>query len=83
LNARGFEQVKGIHFDPKSVAVPFVSLITIRIVFVIMIMAGWTGHILDVRGAFLKGDDETLFMHVPQGMEAWTYTYNCERLCMD
>ena len=74
MKARGFEQVPGIHFDPKSVAAPVVSLMTIRIVFVLMIMAGWTGHVLDVRGAFLKGDfadDETLYIHVPQGMEAW------------
>jgi Reverse transcriptase (RNA-dependent DNA polymerase) len=72
LNAHGFEQVPGFHFDPKSVAAPVVSLITIRIVFVVMIMAGWTGLILDVRGAFQKGDfadDETLIMYVPQGME--------------
>jgi hypothetical protein len=56
LNCRGFEQVPGIHYDPKSIAAPVVTLMTIRIVFVIMIMPGWTGHVLDVRGAFLKGD---------------------------
>jgi hypothetical protein len=44
---------------------------TIRIVFVLMIMANWTAHVLDVRGAFLKGDfgdGEPLYLHVPQGM---------------
>jgi hypothetical protein len=74
LNGRGFEQVPGIHYDPKSIAAPVVSMMTIRIVFVLMIMAGWTGHVLDVRGAFLKGnfgDNETLYLHVPQGMEKW------------
>jgi Reverse transcriptase (RNA-dependent DNA polymerase) len=74
LNGRGFEQVPGIHFDPKSIAAPVVSMMTIRIVFIIMIMAGWTGHVLDVRGAFLKGDfgdGETLYLHVPQGMKKW------------
>jgi hypothetical protein len=74
LNGRGFEQVPGVHFDPKSIAAPVVSMMTIRIVFVIMLMAGWTGHVLDVRGAFLKGDfadGETLYMHVRQGMEQW------------
>jgi hypothetical protein len=39
LNDRGFEQVPGIHYDPKSLAAPVVSLMTIRIVFVLMIMA--------------------------------------------
>jgi Reverse transcriptase (RNA-dependent DNA polymerase) len=74
LNCRGFEQVPGLHYDPKSIAAPVVTMMTIRIVFVIMIMAGWTGHVLDVRGAFLKGnfgDGETLYVHVPQGMEKW------------
>jgi hypothetical protein len=72
LNCRGFEQVPGIHYDPKSIAAPVVTLMTIPIVFVIMIMAGWTGHVLDVRGAFLKGDfadGENLYLKVPQGME--------------
>ena len=89
LNARGFEQVPGIHFDPKSVAAPVVSLMTIRIVFVLMIMAGWTGHVLDVRGAFLKGDllmmkRCTCMFHREwrPGMEQ-RCTYNCKRLCMD
>jgi hypothetical protein len=54
LNCRGFEQVPGIHYDPKSIAASVVTLMTISIVFVIMVMAGWTGHVLDVRGAFLK-----------------------------
>jgi hypothetical protein len=72
LNGRGFEQVPGVHFDPQSIAAPVVSMMTIRIVFVLMIMAGWHGHVVDVRGAFLKGefgDGETLYLHVPQGME--------------
>jgi hypothetical protein len=73
LNGRGFEQVPGIHYDPKSLAAPVVSLMTIRIVFVLMIMANWTAHVLDVRGAFLKGDfgDGETYLHVPQGMTKW------------
>jgi hypothetical protein len=69
LNGRGFEQVPRIHYDPKSIAA-----LTIRIVFVSMVMAGWTGHVLNVRGAFLKGSfghKETLYLHVPQRMEKW------------
>jgi Reverse transcriptase (RNA-dependent DNA polymerase) len=74
LNARGFEQVPGIHYDPKTLAAPVVAMLTIRIVFIIMLVAGWSGHVIDVRGAFLKGDfgdGETLYMHLPQGMEKW------------
>jgi hypothetical protein len=53
---------------------PVICMMTIRIVFILMLMAGWKGHVLDVRGAFLKGgfgDGETLYLHVPQGMEKW------------
>jgi hypothetical protein len=74
LNGRGFEQVPGIHYDPKSISAPVVCMMTIRIVFILMLMAWWKGHVLDVRGAFLKGDfgdDETLYLHVPQGMKEW------------
>jgi hypothetical protein len=74
LNGRGFEQVPGIHYDPKSIAAPVVCMMTIRIVFILMLMAEWSGHVLDVRGAILKGnfaDDETMYIHVPQGMEQW------------
>ncbi len=56
LNARGFEQVPHEHYDPNTIASPVVSFITICIVFILMLLAMWPGHILDVRGAFLKGD---------------------------
>jgi hypothetical protein len=55
----------------------------IRIVFVLMIMASWIAHVLDVRGAFLKGDfgdGETLYLHVPQGM---TKCYSGNRLAAE
>jgi hypothetical protein len=74
LNCRGFEQVPGVHYKQNTIAAPVVALMTIRITLAIMIMAGWTGQILDVRGAFLKGnfsDGEELYLYVPQGMEKW------------
>jgi hypothetical protein len=39
-----------------------------------MLMAEWHGQVLDVRGAFLKGDfgnGELLYLQVPKGMERW------------
>jgi hypothetical protein len=30
-------------------------MMTIRIVLVLMTLAGWSGHVVDVREAFLKG----------------------------
>ena len=74
LNARGFEQIEGIHYDPTSIAAPVVAHMTIRIVLVLMTMAAWTGYLMDVREAFLKGtfdNDEKIYMTVPQGMEKW------------
>jgi hypothetical protein len=44
----------------------------IRIVLVLMIMAGWVGEILDIQGAFLHGEfdqGEEIHMEVPQGFE--------------
>eukprot|EP00980_Cylindrotheca_fusiformis_P016350 scaffold4869_cov71-Cylindrotheca_fusiformis.AAC.1 len=72
LNARGFEQQDGQHFDKYDIAAPVTSDITIRVVLVIMIIAGWTGELLDIRGAFLHGDfkpGEKLYMKVPKGFE--------------
>eukprot|EP00957_Ditylum_brightwellii_P056072 4249605-Ditylum_brightwellii.AAC.1 len=37
-------------------------------------MAGWCGHIVDVKGAFLHGDiedGEEIYMEVPQGFESY------------
>jgi hypothetical protein len=72
LTARGYEQIDGLHFDSTDTSAPVVNDTTIRIVFVLMIMAGWTAMLLDVRGAYMNGrfkDDEKLYMHVPEGFE--------------
>jgi Reverse transcriptase (RNA-dependent DNA polymerase) len=72
LNARGYEQIDGEHFDKDTKASPVVALMTIMIIFILMIMAGWYGSLTDVHGAFLKGHfgaGEQLYMHVPQGFE--------------
>ena len=52
--------------------------ITIRIVLVLMLMAGWVGQILDVKDAFLHGDfedEEQVYIEVPQGFDKY---YNPE-----
>ena len=72
LNARGFEQIAGKHFDPTSTAVPLTNNTTISIVLVLMLLEDWTARIYDVKGAFLKEkfeDGEEIFMEVPQDME--------------
>ena len=39
LNARGFEQIAGKHFDPTSTAAPMTNDTTKRIVFILMLLA--------------------------------------------
>ena len=72
LTARGYEQVDGIHYDENAKSAPVVNGATINIVFILMLMAGWVGELLDVRGAFLHGEFEKnrkVYMEVPQGFE--------------
>ena len=58
LNARGFMQVDGVHYDSANISAPVTNDVTIRIVLVIMLMASWVGELLDIKGAFLHGDFE-------------------------
>jgi Reverse transcriptase (RNA-dependent DNA polymerase) len=41
LAARGFQQQDGVHYDSSNTSSPVVNDITIRIFFVLAIMAGW------------------------------------------
>lgn len=58
LNARGFKQIDGEHYDKSEKSSPVVNFMTINIIFILMIMAGWIGHLIDVHGAFLLGHFE-------------------------
>ena len=72
LNARGFKQVDGEHYDSASIHAPVTNDITIRVVLTIMVMAGWIANVVDVKGAFLHGkfaDGERIYMEVPIGWE--------------
>ena len=52
LNARGFKQVEGQHYDSTTISLPVTNAATIRIVLVLMVMANMMAHIVDVKGAF-------------------------------
>ena len=74
LNARGFKQIEGQHFDGSSIYAPVTNAATIRIVFTLMLMAGWSAYVVDVKGAFLHGefeDGEEIYMKVPKGFERY------------
>jgi hypothetical protein len=74
LNARGYEQVDGVHYDSHSISAPVTNDVTIRIVLVIMLLADWVGELIDIKGAFLHGDFEdgkNVYMEVPEGFEKY------------
>ena len=72
LNARGFEQVDGVHYDSNDKSAPVAGNMTVLIMLVLMIMSNFWAELLDVKGAFLNGrfaEGEHLYMYVPQGFE--------------
>ena len=72
LNARGYEQVDGEHYDENDKFAPVVTDATIHIVLIMIAMTGWWAELLDVKGAFLHGIFEKgrkIYMTVPQGFE--------------
>jgi hypothetical protein len=74
VNARGYEQVEGLHYKADDIASPVANEMTVRIVLTLAVMAGWYCALLDVVGAFLNGrfdNDEEIYIKVPQGFEQW------------
>jgi hypothetical protein len=68
LNACGFKQVEGVHYNRSSTHTPVTNASIIQIVLILMIMAGWQGKIVDVKGKFLHGefqDGNVIYMKVP------------------
>ena len=57
-NARGFKQIDGQHYDGSSIHAPVTNVATIRIMLTLMLMGDMTAEVVDVKGAFLKGDIE-------------------------
>jgi Reverse transcriptase (RNA-dependent DNA polymerase) len=67
-----YDQVDGEHCDEDTIAASVVNDTTIRIVFILMIMADWASHLMDVKGAFLHGElnpGEEIYMEIPEGFE--------------
>jgi hypothetical protein len=55
LNARGYAQVDGIHYDSSNISSPVTNDTTIRIIMVLMIIFKWSAQLVDVKGAFYVG----------------------------
>ena len=74
VNARGYKQVKGVHYDESRTAAPVTNNTTIRIIYVLAILAGWIPYVVDVQGAFLNGrfgDNEHLYLEIPDGFKKY------------
>ena len=84
-NARGYEEVDGVHYDGTSIAAPVTNELSVRILIVMMLMADWVGHVLDVKGAFLRGEFEPnqppIYIKVPEGFENF-YPIGCVLLLL-
>ena len=72
LNARGFKQIDGKHYDSSNTSSPTVSEVSIRVILTLALMANWAIHVVDIQGAYLHGefnDDENLFMEIKCGRD--------------
>ena len=79
LNARGYEQIEGVHFDENSTSAPVTNDTTIRIMLTLANLVDWSAYVIDVQGAFLNGRfeaGERLFLHIPDGFKD-RYNSNC------
>ena len=78
LAIRGYEQIDGVHYDKNDKSSPVVCDVTIRVILILLVMANWTGYILDVKDAFLKGtfsNGKKIFMEIPDGFQKWYPSY--------
>jgi hypothetical protein len=73
LNARGYEQVDGVHFYGDNISAPVTNPMMVRLIMTLFASnPEWIAVILDVEGAFLQGsftDGEELYIEIPDGFE--------------
>jgi Reverse transcriptase (RNA-dependent DNA polymerase) len=74
VTGRGYEQVSGVHYGEDSKASPVANGAMILITFVLMLLAGWVGYIVDINAAFLHGQLEEkhkMYLSVPKGFKKY------------
>jgi hypothetical protein len=72
ITAQGFLQEDGIHNFSHSTASPSANELTIKTVLTLLTLVNWKAQVIDVKGAFLKGqfsDEKDLCLRIPQGFE--------------
>jgi hypothetical protein len=63
-----------VYYRSNSTAAPVTNETTIKIILIMLTLAEWEGHVIDVKGAFLKGklnDGEEMYLQIPQGFEIY------------
>jgi hypothetical protein len=69
LNARGYDQIYGVHYDSTSISSAVTNDATIRNMLVLSPIFEWSSGLIDVQGAFLFGNfknEEKICMGVPE-----------------
>jgi Reverse transcriptase (RNA-dependent DNA polymerase) len=51
INAHGFKQKDGLHYNSTNTSSPVTNDTTIRVMFTILIQMGWKVYVIDVKGA--------------------------------
>jgi Reverse transcriptase (RNA-dependent DNA polymerase) len=65
-------QEEGVHYSNDSLSAPVTNETAFKIIMALLVMANWKAHVIDVRGAFLKGnfdENEVMYLEVPEGFE--------------
>ena len=54
VNARGYQQIPGVHYDKTNISSPVVNEASIFIILILIVMARMYAELNDVRGAFFE-----------------------------
>ncbi len=82
MNARGFKQIEGQHYNGTAISSLVKNSATIRIVLMLMVMEDMLAHVVDVKGEFLHGeyeDGEIIHMKFCRALRIiflWEVSYN-------
>ena len=80
MNARGYEQHSGVHYEPDSISSPVTNSNTIRVCLTLYAaQKGWVAAVIDVEAAFLQGkfyNGEVMYIDIPEGFEEY-YPEDC------
>jgi hypothetical protein len=71
ITAQDFLQEEGEHYKSDSTAAPVTNETTIKIILITLTLAEWEGHVIDVKGSFLRGklnNGEEMYLQIPQGI---------------